>query len=134
MTLRQIGLEEPEDPMPHRMTSALSATMRQCIDQCLHCFATCEETIAHCLKLGGKHAEPEHIATLRDCALLCATSAELMTRNSPYHHDTCVLCAEACRRCADDCERVDARDGMMQECAAECRSCADACDRMARAA
>jgi hypothetical protein len=117
--------------MPHKTTSVLSAAMRQCIDQCLHCFATCNETIGHCLRMGGKHADAEHIATLQDCALLCVTSAELMSRLSPYHHDTCVLCAEACRRCADDCDRIDAKDTMMQECAAECRSCADACDRMA---
>lgn len=119
--------------MPHRTGSMLSAAMRQCIDQCYHCASICEQTIAHCLKLGGEHAEARHIQTLQDCILMCTTSAELMARESPFHHDTCVLCADACRRCAEDCERVDARDQLMQECAAECRSCADACDRMARA-
>ena len=119
--------------MPHKSHSELSAAMRQCIEQCLHCHATCLETIAHCLKMGGKHAEAGHIATMQDCALMCITSVELMTRESQFHHDVCMLCAEACRKCADDCERVDANDAMMQECAAECHSCADACDRMARA-
>jgi hypothetical protein len=116
------------------MATHLSAEMRQCIDECLHCYASCEATMAHCLQMGGKHAEASHIRIMADCAKLCAQSADFMLRGSDLHAALCRLCADACRRCAEDCERIDASDQMMRECAAQCRSCADACDRMSRAA
>lgn len=120
--------------MAHQTATHLSAEMRQCIDECLHCYATCEATITHCLQMGGKHAEASHIRLLTDCAEICRTSAGFMLRGSDLHTRTCALCAEVCRRCADDCERVDPSDQMMKDCAAQCRSCADSCERMAGAA
>lgn len=112
----------------------LRAAMRQCIDNCLHCHATCLETLAHCLTIGGEHAEAAHIGLMQDCAQLCATAADLMARGSPHHAELCRLCAAVCRACADDCDRVDPDDAMMQGCAATCRRCADSCDEMASAA
>ena len=41
--------------MPHN--EQLSQDMRQCIENCLKCHASCTETSTHCLQMGGKHAE-----------------------------------------------------------------------------
>ena len=119
--------------MPHQTATHLTPELQRCIDECLHCYATCEATSVHCLQLGGKHAEAAHIRLLADCTEICRSSADFMLRASDFHPRLCGICAEVCRRCAHDCLRVDPDDQMMRDCAAQCRSCADSCERMAAA-
>lgn len=104
--------------------------MEQCVDDCTECATTCEETIAHCLAMGGKHAEHQHIALLMDCASICAAAAASMSRGSLAHRLFCGACAEICKLCEEDC-RAMGDDAMMLECAEMCRQCAESCDRMA---
>ncbi len=110
----------------------VSSEMQACIDECQQCHATCLKTIEHCLQKGGRHAEPDHIRLLADCAQICATSADFMLRGSPLHARTCGVCAEACEQCAQDCERMG-DDQSMQQCAEACRRCAESCRQMAGA-
>ena len=109
----------------------ISEEMKNCINECLNCHAICLETISHCLKMGGKHAEPDHIALLQDCAQICATSADFMLRGSQHHGDTCGVCATVCQSCADDCESLADGNDFMQRCAEACRRCAESCRQMA---
>ena len=111
--------------------SMVSAEMQSCIQECRNCASICLEMVQHCLKLGGKHAEPAHIRMLMDCAEICQASANFMQRGSPLHMQTCAVCAEVCDRCAEDCERFG-DDAMMQACAQACRSCEASCREMAR--
>lgn len=113
--------------MPHQ----ISTDMRQCIDNCTDCHTICVETTAHCLEMGGKHAEAGHIRTLLDCAQTCAASADFMLRGSDLHPQMCGVCADACERCAESCERLADGDEVMQRCAETCRRCAESCRRMA---
>jgi len=102
---------------------------RDCIDACTRCHEVCEHMIfQHCLRLGGKHVEPEHLKLMADCAQICGTSADFMSRGSPRHAQTCGICAEICEACADDCERI----GDMDDCVQACRRCARACRAMAK--
>jgi hypothetical protein len=110
----------------------MDAEMQQCTQNCLDCHAICLETAKHCLKMGGKHAAPDHITLLLDCAQICATSADFMLRGSDLHARTCGVCAEICERCAQDCERIADGDAQMLACAQMCRRCADSCRRMAQ--
>ena len=114
--------------MPH--TQALNPEVAQCIDDCYHCATTCNATVVHCLEKGGKHAEPQHIALMLDCAAICEAAADSMARNSSVHGQICSVCAEICRQCETDC-RSFRDDAMMQECAELCRKCAESCDKMA---
>jgi hypothetical protein len=68
----------------------------------------------------------------RDCGHLCWATAAFMSRESPYMHDLCRLCADACDDCAGECEK-HAHDHC-RACAEACRLCADECRRMAGAA
>ena len=111
--------------------SMVSAEMQRCIQECRNCASICLETVQHCLKLGGKHAEPAHIRMLMDCAEICQTSANFMLRGSPLHARACALCADACDRCAESCESTADGDEQMQRCADECRRCAESCREMA---
>lgn len=99
-----------------------------CIAACTECYEACESMVyRHCLKLGGKHSEPDHLRLMADCAEICRASAGFMLRGSPRHALTCRVCAEVCEACAEDCERI----GDMEDCVTACRRCAEACREMA---
>src|SRR2546421_10731097 len=80
--------------------------MQNCMKNCKECHAICEQTIVYCLQQGGQHAEAHHIQTLLDCAQICQTSEDFLLRNSPLHPQTCQVCAQACLRCAESCEKM----------------------------
>lgn len=107
----------------------MSQDIQQCIDECLNCHRICLETVQHCLQQGGKHAAPEHIVLLLDCAEICQTSANFMLRGSTLHKRTCAVCAEVCSRCAESCDAIGG--DQLEACAEACRSCAESCERMA---
>lgn len=116
--------------MPHVAGHTGNAAMDKCIDDCQHCAALCHACVAHCLKLGGEHADPQHIALLLDCAAICEASAASMSRQSSVHGQLCAACAEICRLCEESC-RALGNEGMLKECADACRRCADSCEKMA---
>lgn len=66
----------------------------------------------------------------RDCADLCALCTQFMFRNSEFHAHLCGVCAEACDRCAAECEKHD-HDEHCKRCAAACLRCAESCRQMA---
>ncbi|MCG3204936.1 MAG: hypothetical protein KCHDKBKB_01653 [Elusimicrobia bacterium] len=118
--------------MAHETMTQMSNEVRQCIQNCLDCFRICEETAAHCLAIGGKHAEASHIQVLQDCADICKTSAGFMARNSDRHGQTCGVCAKVCQECAESWEQMAGGDSLMKQCADACRRCAQSCQSMAR--
>ena len=105
------------------------AAMKSCIDNCDDCHSICLETVTWCLDQGGKHASPDYVKLLQDCAEICQISANFMIRGSRFHALTCGACAEICEQCADKCEQLDG--DQMQACAEECRRCAASCREMA---
>jgi len=117
--------------MPDTLGHDLSTEMLDCIRMCSDCHRACMETLVYCMQQGGRHAEPNHLRLLMDCAQICQTSADFMLRGSDLHYATCAACAEVCQRCADDCERMGRGDNRMAACAEECRRCAESCRHMA---
>ncbi|HSH79114.1 MAG TPA: four-helix bundle copper-binding protein [Herpetosiphonaceae bacterium] len=116
--------------MHHTSGQHTSQEMQQCIQNCTDCHRICLETVAYCLRMGGKHAEAAHIRLLLDCAEICQTSANFMIRGSDFHGRTCGVCAEVCEACAQDCEQMG-DDAQMRACAEMCRRCAESCRHMA---
>ena len=105
--------------------------MNKCIRICQDCHALCTKMIEHCLKLGGRHATPDHIRLMTDCAQMCETTAHYLIRGSSLHGRMCGLCAEVCRQCGDNCQQLAGDDQMVKQCVELCRSCAGSCERMA---
>jgi hypothetical protein len=83
------------------------------------------------MEQGWPHAERRHMAHLLDCAAICACNVNFLNRGSLFCDQTCSICADICRSCAEDCERFN--DSRMDECARVCRECADVCLEMAAA-
>ena len=113
------------------MHSTRSAEVDRCIEACQSCHEICVESVHHCLDLGGKHAEADHIGLMLDCAAICLTDAEFMMRSSPLHHEVCAACAAVCEACARSCEAL-ADERQMRLCADQCRRCAELCREMAK--
>ena len=105
--------------------------MDQAIKAMSDCYLACTKTIQHCLEMGSKHASPEHINILIDCARVCNMASDFACRKSENHKEICDLCAEICRQCADACESMADGDQEMLKCAEICRKCADECENMA---
>lgn len=112
------------------MAHQIDPQVHECVDRCQSCQAICLETVNHCLEIGGKHAEAEHIRMLLACAEICDTNARFMLLGSKQHARTCEVCAEVCKACAKDCERFG-DDDLMRQCAEVCRRCAESCRQMA---
>jgi hypothetical protein len=119
------------EPMFVQGTHHTDEEMQKCIQLCRDCHAMCTQTIAYCLKLGGRHATPEHICLFQDCAQMCTTTVDYMLRESAFHDRVCRLCSDLCKQCGKDCEQVAGDDQMIKQCIEMCRKCAESCERMA---
>lgn len=127
---RRLSTIYREGRMPHEAHEmGMSSEMRQCIDDCLSCASVCTETLRHCLMMGGKHTEAQHVTIMLDCAEICQTSANFMLRQSAAHVETCGTCAAVCRACEESCRQIGGE--VMLRCADECAKCAESCERMA---
>jgi hypothetical protein len=102
-----------------------------CIEACDACAVECEHCLTACLD--EKPVEPlvRCIRLDRDCADLCRLAAALMSRDSSFAREVCLLCATTCDACAAECERHDMDH--CRRCASACRSCAAECREMAAA-
>jgi Domain of Unknown Function (DUF326) len=108
-------------------------TIEECIRACQSCHELCVETVDVGVRMGGEHAETEHVRLLLDCHEICQISVNSMVRSSTTSLDLCRACADICDRCAAACERFTG-DPHMQACARECRRCAQACRQMVASA
>ncbi|MEW5853510.1 MAG: four-helix bundle copper-binding protein [Myxococcota bacterium] len=110
----------------------ISTDMQRCIDACVNAHAVCVAAVEYCLKVGGKHANPEHIRMLLDTAEMCETAAHFMLRGSPLHTRTCGLTSEVAEECANSVESLDSGDPQLRAVADAIRECVVSCREMAR--
>jgi len=123
--------ERPASPTPKGQMTMTDHDMHACIDECDKCHRIRVETAGYCLEKGGRHAAPEHIRLLIDCAEICQTSANFMLRGSAVHETIRGACAEVRDRCAESCDRIG-DDEQVKKCSQAIRACADSCRNMAK--
>ena len=111
----------------------LDKSHQECLNACVECARSCEMMFHHCFKLTAQghqeHAKAAQIAL--DCAEFCGLSAKLIARMSPLMAISCSACAEACKKCGDECARSEMAE--MKACAEICRKCEQSCREMAKA-
>jgi hypothetical protein len=103
----------------------------QCAKACNDCEQICAACSTHCAELVAQ-GRKEHLRTLRtcqDCATTCAAAAKIVAAKGPFADLICTACADACKRCGDECDKFK-DDPMMKRCADECRRCEKACRDM----
>ncbi|WP_280720928.1 four-helix bundle copper-binding protein [Janthinobacterium sp. CG_23.4] len=109
-------------------SSMAVSEMQSCIDACAQCHQIClKMAMTHCLKMGGKHVEPDHFRLMVNCAEICQTSANFQLSGSAFSARLCAVCADICQACADSCRELDG----MEECVQACDACASSCRSMA---
>jgi hypothetical protein len=83
------------------MQHQTSPEMQACMDACHDCHMTClSMAMNHCLEVGGRHVEPQHMRIMLDCAQICSVALDFMAGSSEHHRHICRECAEICRACA----------------------------------
>ena len=121
-----LALSKGETVMHHH-----DPRMKECIDNCNNCRDECEHTLfQHCMEMGGKHTEQNHVKLMADCIEICQTAANFMLRGSDQHAAVCAACADICESCAESCEEIGGED--MERCAEVCRQCAESCREMGK--
>ena len=103
----------------------------ECAKACDDCGRMCDTCGAHCAKMAidGKKEHATTMATCLDCATACKAASCVVARQGPFSGIMCTACADACKMCGDECDKMK-DDKMMAECAAECRKCEKACRDM----
>ncbi len=113
-----------EHSMDHTM-------MLACAKACSDCQRACDSCSTHCAHMlhEGKKTHFASLASCQDCATVCAAAAQITARGGPFSNVICTACADACGRCAKECEKFP-DDAHMKACGQECRKCEKACRDM----
>ena len=121
---------------PHNR-GTVSPAIIECVEACSDCAATCSACADACL---GEATVAELIACIRldlDCADICAATGAVAVRGTGRHEVTLgrllEACAEACRRCGDECAKHAEMHEHCRICAAACRRCEQACRDLKKA-
>lgn len=114
---------------PHVRGSTNDALIR-CIELCYDCAQACSSCADACLGEAMVKDLTQCVRTCLDCADVCYTTGVIATRRTGSNEQLIATmletCEEACRICAQECER---HAGMHEHC----RICAEACSRCERA-
>ena len=102
-----------------------------CIEECYDCAQTCTACADACL---GEERVAEMVQCVRtclDCADICATTGAMASRRTGSNQlmvgRMIELCEDACRICAEECERHAPHMEHCRICAEACRRCEMAC-------
>jgi hypothetical protein len=87
----------------------------------MECMSICAACAKKCLEEGHKKTA----ALTAECADICALAIKSASCQSEFNHQIMNLCAQVCRRCADECQKMQVKHCL--ECAEACKQCADAC-------
>jgi hypothetical protein len=106
--------------------------LARCIEQCFACALTCTSCADACL---AEEQVQELVRCIRlnlDCADVCDATGRVLTRQTssepPLARSMLEVCAQACRVCAEECERHAHHHEHCRVCAEACRRCEQACE------
>lgn len=97
----------------------LKKKLAACIVACQNCSDAClDETdmlpkMVECIRLD------------RDCAEMCQTTLNFISRNSNYAAEMISMCEKLCKACGDECGKHEAQH--CKDCAKACKECEEAC-------
>jgi hypothetical protein len=115
---------------PHVNGSTNDALIR-CLEECYSCAAACTVCADACL---GEEMVAQLTQCIRlnlDCADVCFATGKVGFRRTGSNEDLIrrqiEVCAEACRRCGEECEKHAGMHEHCRICAEHCRRCEQAC-------
>jgi hypothetical protein len=115
---------------PHARGST-NDTLIRCIEECYDCAQLCTSCADACLGEKDVQRLTQCIRMNLDCANVCLATGALSTRRTGSNEQLIVRmldsCADACRLCAEECERHAGKHEHCRICAEACRRCEKAC-------
>lgn len=105
---------------------------RECIEACISCMNACNYCYVSSLKEYELAMLRDCIRLDRECAEICAFTAEALSRSTLFAKEICELCAKACEACAEECSKHGHQH--CKDCADACFRCAEICRKMSAAA
>ena len=118
------------DSHPHA-SSVEHEALSQCIEACFSCAAACTSCADACLAEDMVQELVKCIRVDLDCADVCEATGHVMARQTAFEPQLAryVLeaCIQACRVCAEECERHAQHHEHCRICAEACRRCEQAC-------
>jgi hypothetical protein len=106
--------------------------LSRCIEACFDCSQSCTACADACLGERDVQTLVRCIRLNLDCADVCVTTGNLLTRQVEFEPAVAKAvvhaCAEACRVCGDECERHAEHMEHCRVCADTCRECERACE------
>lgn len=122
------------DAYPEDLIDVDVTKLADCISACFECAQTCTGCADACL---GEDMVADLVKCIRtdlDCADICATTGNLLSRQTGYNAEVTraqlEACRVACRVCAEECEKHAGMHDHCQVCAEACRRCEQACDAL----
>ncbi|ROQ04950.1 MULTISPECIES: four-helix bundle copper-binding protein [unclassified Curtobacterium] len=102
-----------------------------CIDACFECAQTCTACADACLAEDMVAELTKCIRTNLDCADICATTGNVLSRHTGYDANLTrtilEACLAACKACGDECAQHADMHEHCKICADACRRCEEAC-------
>ena len=133
MAARTLDAQRMLDTYPSTMnvdTTLLAAA----IEEALNCFQTCTACADACLSEDMVADLAKCIRTNLDCASVCATTVQVLSRHTGYDANITraqlAACIAACKACGDECERHAEMHDHCKVCAEACRACEQACQAL----
>jgi hypothetical protein len=122
------------DAYPADLGGIDKARLADCIEACVNCAQTCTACADACLSEEMVDQLRKCIRTNLDCADICHTTGQILSRHTGYDANLtrAVLqaCITACRTCGDECTLHAEMHEHCRICADACRTCADACSQL----
>jgi hypothetical protein len=105
-----------------------------CIAACFDCAQACTACADACLAEDMVADLRRCITTDLNCADICAAAGRVLSRQTAYDatlsRAALQACRDACRVCAEECERHASVHDHCRVCAETCRRCEQACDTL----
>ncbi|CAN5610349.1 four-helix bundle copper-binding protein [soil metagenome] len=115
---------------PH-VHGKVDGSLVRCIERCFDCAQTCVSCADACLGEAMVADLRQCIRLDLDCADVCSATGSVASRRTGVNGDVVRrlidACAEACRLCAEECERHADHHDHCRVCAEACRLCERAC-------
>jgi hypothetical protein len=106
-------------------------TLIHCIEECYDCVLACLSCADACTAEPGAGELRQCIRLDLDCADVCFAAGALASRRTGSNQRILLqmldVCANACKVCAEECERHAQRHAHCRLCAESCRRCRSAC-------
>ena len=133
MATRTLDAQRMLDAYPQSM-NVDKTLLGAVIEEALNCFQTCTACADACLSEDMAAEMTKCIRTNADCAAICSTTVQVLSRHTGYDANITRAqlhaCIAACKACGDECSQHADMHDHCKVCAEACRACEQACQAL----